>query len=96
MSGEEDPKEAARIEAKSPQVQRLLRQFMTDGPKGNSTQYKDNLEAALSDKCEPCDGFGTKPGPSKYERSSEKCEACGGSGKKPRRIDNLDSEPSWL
>jgi len=84
MSGEEDPKEAARIEAKSPQVQKLLRQFMTDGPKGNSPTYKENLEQALSNSCLSCDGFGTVgiAGKPPHIRSEEKCRDCNGSGKK--------------
>ncbi len=78
---EEDPKEVARKEAKTPEVQRLLRQFLTlDGPKGNSKAYKENLEKALTDKCLDCDGFGTIG--IKYVRSEEKCPSCDGTGKK--------------
>lgn len=84
MSGEEDPKEAAKKEARSPQVQQLLRQFMTDGPKGNSPTYKENLEQALSNSCLTCDGFGTVgiAGKPPHIRSEEKCRDCNGSGKK--------------
>lgn len=40
-SFEEDPKEVARIERKSPEVERGLRQFMQlDGPKGTSEEYR--------------------------------------------------------
>lgn len=84
MANEEDPKEAARIEAKSPQVQKLLRQFMTDGPKGNTPTYKNNLEQALSNLCLSCDGFGTVgiAGKPPHIRSEEKCRDCNGTGKK--------------
>ncbi len=80
---EEDPKEVARKEAKTPEVQRLLRQFLTlDGPKGNSKNYKENLEKALENKCLDCDGFGTIGISGKYVRSEEKCPSCDGTGKK--------------
>ncbi len=82
MSLEEDPKEVARKEAKTPQVQQLLRQFMIDGPKGNSKRFKDNLENALANKCLDCDGFGTIGLAGKYERTEEKCPSCDGTGKK--------------
>ncbi len=89
---EEDPKEVARKEAKTPQVQRLLRQFLKmDGPKGSSEAYKENLGKALESLCLDCDGFGTQaftplPGGrtfSKYERTQMPCPSCDGTGKKP-------------
>ncbi len=82
MSLEEDPKEVARKEAKTPEVQRMLRQFMTDGPKGNSKSYKENLEASLVNKCLDCDGFGTIGTAVKYVRTEVKCPSCDGTGKK--------------
>ncbi len=83
MSLEEDPKEVARKEAKTPEVQRLLRQFLTiDGPKGNSKTYKENLEKAMYAKCLDCDGFGTIGTVVKYVRTEEKCPTCDGTGKK--------------
>ena len=42
MPTDEDPKEEARKERNLPGVERLLRQFITDGPKGNSPEYKKN------------------------------------------------------
>ncbi len=91
MSGEEDPKEAAKKEVRSAQVQQLLRQFMTDGPKGNTKNYKENIGRAIELKCLSCDGFGTQaftpiPGGktyTKYERTSLPCTDCDGSGNKP-------------
>ena len=58
---------------------------MTDGPKGNSPTYKENLEQALSNSCLTCDGFGTVgiAGKPPHIRSEEKCRDCNGSGKKP-------------
>ncbi len=87
--GEEDPKEAARLERKSPEVEKLLRQFVTDGPKGNSKKFKDNLEAALANKCENCNGFG-KTGEG-YVRT-EICACCKGSGKISPRGDLVRGE----
>ena len=83
MANEEDPKEVARKERNSPEVQRLLRQFVTDGPKGNSPDYKKNLEAALSNKCLDCDGFGKMAvHGQKYVLSETNCPTCDGTGKK--------------
>lgn len=86
MSLEEDPKEVAKKEARSPEVQRLLRQFVNnDGPKGNTPEYKENLGKALELKCLSCDGFGSIgiAGQKPWIRTSEKCHDCDGTGKKP-------------
>lgn len=43
--GEEDPKIVARNERKSPEVEKLLRQFLsTDGPKGVTDEYRARHE----------------------------------------------------
>lgn len=40
MANEEDAKEAARLERKTPQVERLLKQFIGDGERANTAEYK--------------------------------------------------------
>ena len=84
MEDEHDPKLVATKARKHPEVEKMLRSFMPDGPKGNSKTYKENLEAALSNCCLDCDGFGTVgiKGRPPHFRTSEKCSACDGSGKK--------------
>ena len=73
---EEDPKEVARKERKTVEVERGLRQFLKlDGPKGNTRRYLDNYEATFGNKCEPCDGFGAVPG-------KGACITCNGTGRK--------------
>lgn len=52
---EEDPKEAARKERKTPQVEKLLRQFMDlDGPKGTSKAYRANYDSIFEADCFWC------------------------------------------
>lgn len=71
---EEDPKEVAKKERKTPQVERLLRQFLkTDGPKGATNAYKEGWERIFGNKCQACDGFGTIAG-------RGKCVECDGTG----------------
>lgn len=54
MSLEEDPKEVARKERQTPEVEKLLKQFLqTDGPKGNSRAFRSNWERTF-EKCGEC------------------------------------------
>lgn len=76
MPNEEDPKEVARIERKTPQVEKLLRQFLqVDGPKGNSAAFQEGWDRTFANKCIECDGFGTIAG-------RGQCQFCDGSGVK--------------
>lgn len=76
---EEDPKAAAKKERNTPQVERMLRQFLSvDGPKGNTAQYKAQYEQIFGNKCLDCDGFGEVGG----LKSGIRCTTCDGSGKK--------------
>lgn len=45
--GEEDPREAAKQELRRPETQRLLRQWMPDGPKGATPAYRRGWELAF-------------------------------------------------
>lgn len=40
MPNEEDPKIVARNERRTPEVEKMLRQFVGDGPKGNTDAYR--------------------------------------------------------
>ncbi len=89
--GEEDPKEVARKEAASPQVQRLLKQFKTlESTNANTKRFIKNYEEIFGGKCLDCDGFGTVAfAPilggrdfGKYHRTEQKCPTCDGTGKK--------------
>lgn len=62
MSSEEDPKQIAKDERKRPEVERLLRQFLTDGTKGNSPEFQRgwcrNFGRATGEHSgRPSDGF---------------------------------------
>ncbi len=83
MSVEEDPKEVAKKERRSPEVERLLRQFRSiESCNANTEIYVENHEKIFSNKCLDCDGFGTVGISGKYTRTEEKCPSCDGSGKK--------------
>lgn len=69
MANEEDPKQAARDEAKRPEVQRLLRQFLkVDGPKGNNSAYREGWERIFGGRTFTCPGC--------YCEFQYRCAAC--------------------
>lgn len=49
---EEDPRDVAKRERNSPEVERLLRQFLnTDGAKGNTETYRDAYARIFEKEC---------------------------------------------
>lgn len=52
MSAEDDPQAAAKRERKTPEVERLLRQFLrTDGPAGHSEAYREAYARIFEKDC---------------------------------------------
>ena len=91
MSLEEDPKEVARKERKTPQCDQLMKQFCKMESSVDPVKYKAGHDLTFSNKCLDCDGFGTVPytpilgssrNPDKYTRTDQPCPSCDGTGKK--------------
>lgn len=73
-SNEEDPKEVAKKELRTPEAQKLLRQFVnTDGPKGNSAAYQEGWERTFGKKSYFCDACGTSEGMGEEDILCEEC-----------------------
>ena len=78
-SVEEDPKEVARLERKTPQAERLMKQFCKLESSVNASAYKAGYELAFANKCLDCDGWGAIG--TGYCKETP-CPTCDGTGKK--------------